>query len=181
MEWTITYIISQILTIVKYILLGTTYYVKNRKKILLFNFSSIIVTSIIFILLKAWSGLATAVISFLANVIFLIDEKKYGKKEKNNKHDYIILIGIYILFMICSIITYQGIPSMFSIIAGMVFIYSMWQKKTKIYKLLGIVTSAFWMAYNIFIMSILGILFESFIFISSIIGYLLEKRRTGNS
>lgn len=174
MEWTITYIVSQILTIIKYSLLGATYYSKNRKKVLIFNFTSVIVTMVIFILLKAWSGLATAGITFFANIIFLIEEKN-NSKEKNSKNDVIILITIYTMFIICSVITYEGLPSLFSILAGMVFIYSIWQKKTSIYKLLGIATSLLWMSYNIYIMSILGIIFESIIFICSITGYILER------
>lgn len=177
MEWSTAYIISQVLTIIKYGLLGVTYYVKDRKKVLVFTFASAIVTIAIFLLLNAWSGLATAVISLLANIIFLIDESKNGKKEKNDSKDVFILFFIIFLFIAFSIVTYEGPLSLLSIFAGITFIYAMWQKNTRVYKVLGIVTSLLWMSYNIYIMSIFGIILEGFIFVSSITGYFLETKK----
>ena len=177
MEWSTTYIISQVLTIIKYGLLGVTYYVKDRKKVLFLIFTSAIVTLAIFVLLNAWSGLATTGISLLANTIFLIDEIKNGKKEKNDIRDVRILLFIISLFIIFSVITYESFFSLFSIFAGITFIYSMWQKNTKVYKILGIVTSILWTVYNIYIMSLFGIILEGFILFSSITGYYLEIKK----
>lgn len=150
---------------------------KIEKKVLFLIFTSAIVTLAIFVLLNAWSGLATAVISLLANIIFLIDESKNGKKEKNDRKDVYILFLIILLFITFSIITYEGPLSLLSIFAGITFIYAMWQKNTRVYKVLGIVTSLLWMSYNIYIMSIFGIILEGFIFVSSITGYFLESKK----
>ena len=181
MEWTVNYIMSQILTVIKYAVLGKTYHEKNRKRIIILNIATNALTIGIFILLKAWSGLATTIVTFMASIVFMIDEKKYGKKEKNDINDIIILIDLFVLFMVCSIITYQGVLSMFSIMAGTVWIYSVWQKKPILYKLLGVVTGALWLSYNIYIMSILGIFFEVIMVITSISGYVLEKKKTKKS
>ena len=50
----------------------------------------------------------------------------------------------------------------------------MWQKKTNVYKLLGIIVGFLWIWYNIYIMSVVGIILETILLICSTTGYLLE-------
>ena len=76
MELTINYILSQIFTIIMYGLLALTYYAKDRKKVLIINFLSLIANGIAYIFLNAWTGLAMCVVALIRNIIFLIDEKK---------------------------------------------------------------------------------------------------------
>ena len=42
MELTATYILSQVFTILMYILLATTYYLKDRNKVLVVNFLAVV-------------------------------------------------------------------------------------------------------------------------------------------
>lgn len=117
------------------------------------------------------------IVALIRNIIFIIDEKKNGKRETINKTDIIILIILYIISIISAIFTYDGFLSLLSVFATALYTFSVWQKKTNIYKLLGIPIGILWILYNIYIMSIFGVILETILLICCITGYLLEKRR----
>ncbi len=171
----ITYILSQVFIIISYILLAFTYQTKNRTNILIFNFGSLIMTGLSYIFLSAYSGLAMVGVAIIRNIIFIIDEKKNGKSNKNSAKDYVILAILYIISIAFAIITYNGILSMMSVAATMLYTFSVWQKNTKVYKLLGMPIEAIWIIYNVYIFSIFGIILESVLAVSTIVGYLREK------
>ena len=177
MEWTLTYIVSQVFTIIMYALLGLTYLQKDRKKVIIICFLSIMANMVAYTLLHAWSGLSMCCLGAFRNIVFLIDEKKNGKRDKNNTLDVIFLIELFIMAGILAIFTYDGFLSLLSIFATMLYTYSVWQKKTKVYKLLGIPTCMLWILYNIYIKSLFGIILESTLLICSITGYVLESKK----
>ncbi len=177
MDWSITYIVSQIFTILTYLFLALTYYAKNRKKLLILSFLSISANIIAYILLSAWSGVAMCIIALIRNVIFFVDEKKNGKRETINKTDIIILIVLYSISIVSAIFTYEGLYSLLSVFAAMLYTFSVWQKKTKMYKLLGMPVETLWLLYNLYIMSIFGVISESILLICAITGYWLEIKK----
>jgi len=177
MELTTTYIISQIFAILMYLLLGSTYYLKNRKTVLIINILAMIAQAISFLCLKAYTGLAMDIVAIIRNIVFVIDEKKNGKTEQNAKKDIIILALLYVITILLSAFTYNGLPSLFSVLGTFLYTYSVWQKNNNTYKLLGIPTSMSWIAYNIYVKSIFGIILESIVLICSGIGYILSKRK----
>ena len=177
MEFTTEYILSQIFTIITYALLGITYYAKNRKTVLILSFLSVTANGIAYVFLEAYTGLAMCVVALLRNIIFLVDEKKNGKRDYINKKDIIILIILYLISVVSTIFTYTDFLSLLSVIATMLYTYSVWrQKKTKIYKFLGIPIGLLWVFYNIYIKSIFGIILETILLICSTTGYLIEKK-----
>ncbi|MCI9246598.1 MAG: YgjV family protein [Clostridia bacterium] len=175
MELTATYIISQIFAILMYALLASTYYLKNRKAVLTINILAMVAQAISFICLKAYTGLAMDIVAIIRNIIFMADEKKNGKSEKATKKDIIILAVIYSITILLSVFTYNGILSLFSVLGTFLYTYSVWQKNTNTYKLLGIPTSMSWITYNIYIKSIFGGILESIVLLCSGVGYLLAK------
>lgn len=175
--WSITYILSQVFTIINYALVGLTYYAKDRKKILIISFLAVITNAIAYILLHAWTGVAMCIVVQIRNIIFLIDEKKNGKRETIDKKDVIILIVLCSITVVFTIFTYDGFLSLLSVIATMIYTYSVWQKKTNIYKLLGIPVGILWILYNIYVKSIFGVILESILLICSTSGYLLERKK----
>ncbi len=174
MELTTNYILSQVFTIINYALLGVTYYAKNRKAVLIISFLSVTANGIAYIFLNAWTGFAMCIVALVRNIIFLVDEKKNGKRDNINKTDIMILIVLYAISIISAIFTYDGFFSLLSVFATMLYTYSVWQKDTKTYKLLGIPIGILWIAYNIYIFSIFGIILETILLICSISGYILE-------
>ncbi len=180
---TITYILSQVFIILNYVFLVLTYQAKNRKRILAFNFGALIATGISYLFLSAYSGLAMVFVAVIRNIIFIIDEKKNGKSKKNGIKDYIILAVLFAIAIISAKLTYNGILSMMSVAATMLYTYSVWQKNTKVYKALGLPVGILWIIYNIYIFSIFGIILEVILAISSIIGYVRENKemKRGNN
>ena len=170
----ITYILSQVFIIISYICLVFTYQTKNRKSILVYSFVSLIMTGLSYVFLSAYSGLAMVGVAIIRNIIFLIDDKKNGKSDKNSTKDYIILGVLYLISIVFAILTYNGILSMMSVLATMLYTFSVWQKNTKVYKLLGMPIETILIIYNIYIFSIFGIILESILAISTVVGYLRE-------
>lgn len=177
MNWSLIYILSQVFTVIMYGLLAVTYYAKDRKKILILSFASLIANGIAYLLLNAWSGLAMCIVALIRNIIFLLDEKKNGKRDKINKTDVIVLIILYAISIVSAIFTYEGFLSLLSVIATMLYTLSVWQKNPKVYKLLGIPIGILWIAYNIYVMSIFGIVLETILLICSTTGYFLEIKK----
>ena len=177
MELTISYILSQIFIIINYVFLALSYYAKNRKAVLIINFISLIANILSFVFLNAYSGIAMCLLALVRNIIFLFDEKKNGKSDIITKKDIIILIVLYIIAGISAVFTYEGFFSLLSVFATMLYTYSVWQKKTIIYKLMGIPVGILWILYNIYIMSIFGIILESVLLICSISGYIIELKK----
>ena len=177
MELTITYILSQVFIIINYVLLIATYQVKNRKTVLTFNCISMIAEGLSYLFLSAWTGLAMIMVATIRNIIFIMDEKRIGKSDKITKKDIIILLVLYFIAIILAIYTYEGFWSLMSVFATMLYTYSIWQKKTSVYKKLGIPVGLIWIIYNIYIFSIWGIILEAVLLISAIIGIVREKKR----
>lgn len=177
MEWTLTYTLSQIFVIMMYIFLGTTYFVENRKTVLVLSFLSLVSSGVAYIFLGAYTGLAMVIVAIIRNIIFLLDEKKNGKRDKINKKDIVILIVLYIISIVSAIFTYDGFFSLLSVFATMLYTYSVWQKSVEAYKAIGIPTEILWLAYNIYLKSIFGIALEAILMIVVIAGYILEKKK----
>lgn len=176
MELTLTYILSQVFVIINSVLLMTTYQLKSRKSILIVSFMALFANGAVYLLLSAWSGLAMVFVAMIRNIIFMIDEKKNGKSDKITKKDIIILAILYAISIVSAIYTYEGFLSLMSVFATMLYTYSVWQKKTSVYKILGIIIEIIWIIYNIYIFSIFGIIIEIFLLISAIIGLIREYK-----
>lgn len=173
---TTAYIWSQIFTILMYGLLALTYYAKDRKKVLILSFMSLIANVLAYVLLNAYTGLAMCVVALFRNIYFLIDEKKNGISETIGKKDIIVLIILIIAIIISTVFTYEGFLSLLSVFATTIYTYSVWQKKTLVYKFCGIPVGILWILYNLYIKSIFGVILESILLVSSIGGYILELK-----
>lgn len=172
MTLSISYILSQIFIILNYIFLIITYQLKDRKKIIFFNIASLTSAGLSYIFLSAYTGLAMVIVSIIRNIIFIFN----SNQNKTTKKDLYILISIYLLIIILAIFTYDGLWSLMSVLATIIYTYSVWQKNTKVYKWLGIPVSLCWLSYNIYIASIFGIVLESILMSSAIIGLIRETR-----
>ncbi len=177
MEISITYIISQIFTILTYGLLAISYYGKSRKNVLIISFLSVAANTIAYILLNAYTGVAMCIVALIRNIIFLIDERRNGESDKIYKKDIVILIILFGISIISSIFTYNGFYSLLVVFGTMIYTYSVWQKKTSVYKILGIPTEFLFVLYNIYIKSIFGVIAETILMICSITGYILEIKK----
>lgn len=176
MEFTFNYILSQIFTILMYALLAWTYLIKSKRKIVIVDVASLVANILAYVFLGAWTGLAMCVVAMFRNFYILWDESKHGKRETNEKRDYIFLAVVYLGIILATIPTYEGFLSLFSVFATSIYTYSIWQKSTKIYKFCGIPVGILWIIYNIYVKSIFGVILETALLVFSIIGYVTELR-----
>ncbi len=177
MEITNIYVISQIITIIYFAMLSLSYLLKNRTRILIANFIAHIGQTTAMAMLNGYTGAAMALIMMVRDLVLLIQEvRKSKEKEINEKFDLMILVITVILIITLTIFTYNGPLSLLSVIATLITTFALWQKNVKTYKLLGIIAGILWIAYNLFIMSIMGILLELIVVICSVIGIKREEK-----
>ncbi len=173
------YIISQILTIVCYGLLGATYLVKKRNLILILSLGSILTNCAAYAFQSAWSGVGATMLAIVRNVIFMI-QGKYKKSDKRDVWDWVILFSLLAVAVVIGIFTFNTFWSLFTIFAGMVYTISVWQKNNMVYNILGAVSSAFAIVYYVFIGSLFGTILESCLFIVTVVGmvmYILKHKK----
>ena len=163
MELTIIYITSQVLTIAMYVTLAITYYMKDGVKILLLNILASALIGVAFLLISAYTGAIMSLIAIIRNIIFLFNKKNKDKNEETKTKDIITLSGIIGLIIIATILTYSGFMSLLSVLATLLFSYSVWQKNVVVYRILGIPTSLLWILYYIYVMSLFGVILESLV------------------
>ena len=176
MEIDFIYILSQIFTILMYALMAWTYFLKDKRKIVIVSAFSLVASIIAYILLGAWTGLAMCVVAMLRNLYILWEEKKNGKRETNEKRDYIFLAIVYLGIILATIPTYEGFLSLLSVFAISIYTYSIWQKSPRVYKFCGIPVGILWIAYNTYVKSIFGVILEAILLIASVIGYAAEVK-----
>lgn len=167
------YIISQIITVIYYGFLCTSFLLKNRKKILFANLLAHIGQTTAMILLNGYTGAAMGGVMALRDVTFFFQDGK----EKNKNIDFIIFVVSNLLIIILTIFTYNGLLSLLSVIASIISTYALYQKNVQNYKLFGIIGSLFWLSYNIFIFSIIGMILETVLLIFSVVGYIKDKKK----
>lgn len=178
MELDFVYILSQILTVVEYGLLGLSYLAKNRKAVVALDIASMTLGIVVFLLLGADLGMMMSVVVLVANFYYLWDENKHGerKRAKYSARDYVVLAVVLASIGVLAILTYDGPLSLLSVAATTLYEISIWQKSTKVYKFLGIPVAGCWMAYNEFVHSPFGVICEMMMLAASIYGYAVEVR-----
>lgn len=162
----VVYIISQIFVIIQYIFIIATYYVKTKKKILVFNTMSAISAIISFLCLGAYLGCMMSFVSIFRNILF------FKMKDK----DKIKLIIVLTLLFTLTIFTYNGLLSLMPAVGTLLYTLSVWQEDTKTYKKYGIFIELSWFIYFIYVKSLFGIILESISLISVIYGLKIEEK-----
>jgi hypothetical protein len=167
-EWTPIYIVAQIVTIVFYAIFAYSYFLKKRRAILVAGIIGLILNAAAFVLLGAWSGLATCSIALIGNLI------PYFKKTKKFGESTWFFMLILCALTVAAIFTFNGFLSLMSVFATVCYRYSVWQKSPRVYKICGIPVGILWVIYNVFIASVFGVILESALLVFVIIGLILD-------
>lgn len=168
------YVVSQFFVVLGYLLLGITYSLKSRKSILIVSFFSLVSSFFAYLFLNAYSGMAMMVLAIIRNLIFIKQDKNSG--DKIRLKDLFILFILYSLTIVLAIFTYTGIYSVISVVASMVYTYSVWQRREILYKVLGIPASILWIIYNYFVKSIFGVILEFALLVYEVINVIKIKK-----
>ena len=150
MEFTTSYILSQVFSTIGYVMLGSTYFLKNRKTILAVCFFQSILLMIGYWFLNQYQGMLMVTVGIFTNIMFFIDEQKNGKSDKITKKDVIMLIILLTYTAILTYLTYTDLFSLLSVLGTIAWLFSVWVKDVKIYKIISVPTALFWLGFNIY-------------------------------
>lgn len=165
------YVLSQVFVTIYYFFVVVSYQMVDRKKILLLNIASLFAVGISYFFLSAYSGLAMTCFGMVRNVMLYCDEKRAKTNKVWEVVEPIILLSLLIALAIFS---YSGILSLLPVASTFIYTVSIWQKNTKVYKLLGIPVGMTEISYNVYIKSVFGVIFEMCTFLSAVTGYIRE-------
>ena len=145
------YWISQIIGFIAFIVSLIAYHRKEKKNI----FKNMILCNILklihYLLLNAYSGCITKLIALFRDCFVLYKEKH---PKLSNK---IFLIIFIIIYVIAAVFTYDGIFSILPIVAAIFYIVFIWNGDELTIKKAAFFSYFLWLIYNIFVMSIAGI------------------------
>ena len=138
---------------------------------------SLVAICISYAFLDAWTGVAMNVVAIIRNIIFACD-KNPDRKEITTK-DWIILGFLMTAIIVLAVFTYDGFFSLFAVLLTMLYTISVWQKSTKVYRILGIFVSICGIIYDVFIGSYFALALESVVLIVNLIflikHYIVDK------
>lgn len=160
------YLVSQIFVIVSIILLGLTYFLKDKTKILVLCLFYCIFYGLHYLMLGALTGMMMNLVSFIRNYYF------YKNSKKNQKNSILILIILSSISLMFCAITYEDAFSIISMIASILSTYSIWQDDIRLYKILAIPVSICFIIYAFHINSIAAIITETALLIVELVALL---------
>lgn len=163
------YLVAQIIGMIAFLVSIMSYHRKNKQGIL----SSVVLSNILnlihYLLLQAYSGCITKVLAIFRDSFILI-------KDKNQKLTKIWFLLIFILlYLIALIFTYDGIFSIFPLIAAIIYMIVEWNGNELAIKKIAFICYFLWLGYNIFVFSIVGVVSNVVAIISTLIALINEK------
>ena len=162
------YIVIQIIGFIAFLVSLIAYQRKSKKDILLCMVLSNIINLVHYLLLGAYSGCITKLIAIVRDSFIVL-------KEKNKKLSSILFLIIFILIYTgVSIYTYTNILSLLPLIAAIIYIIPTWFGNSKTVKITALFCYLLWLTYNIYVLSIAGILAN----IVSIISIIVSLKRS---
>jgi len=181
-----TYVTSQIFITLAFLLLGLTYLVKGRLKILIIVLLSYVAFIVGYSLLSAWVGLWMSIIMMACNITSYLIDRRRKRKDKITGLDWAMLALWTSVMLTATIIVQDGFLSWFAFFASFAFMYSLWQKNVLVYRLLGFVVGICWIVYNLTIANVMGIVSEAVLLTAVLLGLVIyikkeREKKTANS
>lgn len=136
---------------------------KTRKKVLTFLLLDSLFYSMQYILLGAFSGAFTNIVGLVRTLIFRNKEKHTNFQNKT------ILYITITLYIIVGILTYNGLPSIFPVVASILYSVVLWQNNVKHIRIGTAVMMLAWFIYNISVNAYIAAVVELVLLTSSII------------
>ena len=164
------YVIAQIIGFMAFIVALISYHQKTKKKI----FSTMVFCHILYIihylLLNAYSGFTTKILAVLRDS-FIVIKDRFSKTT-----NHIVLFIFIILYIVAAIFTYNGILSILPLLAALIYIIFIWNGTALQVKKAAFYCYFLWLIYNIFVLSIAGIIANIVSIISTFIAIQNAKK-----
>lgn len=159
-------LLVQFIGFVAFFYLVTSVFRKKKEDVLAYQIIASFFFTVHYLFLDAMSGAISSIIVMLRNFGFY----------KFDKHPNIVAVIIILAFLLTSIITYDGIYSLFPIFGGI--IYTLYMRGTKKDLLVGgIYNAASWGIYNLLAGSYVGVFTEVTVMFSNILALYKNKRK----
>lgn len=165
------YILAQIIGFIAFFVSLIAYHRKDKKNILINMITANIINLFHYLLLGAYSGCITKLLAIFRDCFIIL------KKNCNNFLNYFYLIFFIILYIIASIFTFNGILSILPLLAALIYTIFIWNGNELRLKKVAFICYFIWLIYNIFVMSISGIVSNVISIVSTLIAIKNEKRR----
>lgn len=169
------YLISQLLVIIAYIICGIAFLQKNKTKILILVsiFNALILIQ--YSLLNATMGMIANAINILRNFIFIINLKL-------NKPNSKILLILFLLSTIALALIFYTTPiDIFPCIITLISTFSYWINNTKVLRICNVFCSLSYIIYALPLKSYTTIIAETYLIITTIIGYIKHEKNNSLS
>ena len=127
-----------------------------------------------YLLLGAYSGCITKVMALIRDGIIILKEKK---QKLNNT---IVFVAILIAYIVAGILTYENLYSVLPILTAVIYLFFVWNGDELKVKKIAFYCYFLWLAYNICVLSISGIMSNAVGIISTFIAMHNEKKNTNN-
>lgn len=160
------FILAQILGMISFIFSLIAYHQKTKKKILSTMVISNTLNFIHYFLLDAISGGITKIVAVIRDILII--------NKKNHKHIFYMFIIIY---LILGITLYKNMLSIMPIIASFITTIAAFFGTAYIIKIVALITFTLWLIYNIFALSLSGIISNIISIISTFIAIKNFKRK----
>lgn len=170
MNMSLSYIISQALVTIAYIILGIGLSRKSRIQILIGSSVYSILAGIHYILLFGTMGAISCFIGVIRNLLFYHNEKHAKENSK------LILYAFCIITIILTVVFYQSLFDIFPCILSIIGVYSYWNTSTKVTRIGNLLISACYIVYAISIQSYFTIILEVYLVFQTLIGYYKHEK-----
>ena len=149
----------QLIGVLAFSILVLSFYRKTPKEILIFQMTANFAYATHYLLLGALTGAYTNVVSIIRNLLFL-------KVKKNKK---IVGLIIIFLYLVITILFYEGLYSILPFIANSIYVLHMIKGDKKSLLIGSTLSSLLWFLYGVFILSYSEMITETILCISSLI------------
>ena len=149
----------QLIGVLAFAVLVLSFYKKNTSTIIAYQIVSNFAYTVHYFLLGALSGAYISFVGIFRNIAVL--------KVKRHKK---LLVGIIIsLYLLITIIFYEGISSLFPLIANSAYLIAMIKNTKKSMLIGGIISPVLWSLYGLFVGSYASMITEIMLLVSNII------------
>ena len=169
-------ILANILGVIGIFFLVVSVQCNKKSSILIFQIFANIFYGLQYLTLGAFSAGVMSIVSLLRCLIFY----SYDRKGKLVPLWLFLILALSIIFPI--FFTYDGILSLFPIVATLVYSYATWQKNLSLFRKLVLSVSILWITYNFCVGAYISVIGSIFEFVSSLLAiYRLDIKGRGKS
>lgn len=165
------YIISQIFAVLSIIF--DLVAAQRRKKVDLLKMDTLAAfcSSLHYVFLGAWSGLASKIITTIRNALAVYQTTHKNKKNK------LILIVFVLAYIIMGILTFNSFFSILPILAPSIYTIVIYTSDVKKIRYAVVISNLLWLIYDIHLLSIAGILAETIIIINGLVAIYRYRKK----